>query len=76
MCDCVGVCVCDCVGVCVLMVQVRVLRLMRILARGDEDSSEMMNDILAQVHVYMYCTCIYTSLIHTPTHSFTHPLTH
>ncbi|CAI8030946.1 AP-1 complex subunit gamma-1 [Geodia barretti] len=29
--------------------QVRVLRLMRMLGKGDEDTSEMMNDILAQV---------------------------
>ena len=56
-------CVCVTVCVCVVMVQVRVLRLMRILGKGDEDASEMMNDILAQVHVY------------TP-HSFTHSLTH
>ena len=30
------------------------LRLMRILAKGDEDTSEMMNDILAQVHVHVH----------------------
>lgn len=29
--------------------QVRILRLLRILGRGDDDSSEAMNDILAQV---------------------------
>lgn len=29
--------------------QVRILRLLRILGKGDDDSSEAMNDILAQV---------------------------
>lgn len=30
-------------------IQVRILRLLRILGRNDDDSSEAMNDILAQV---------------------------
>ncbi len=34
---------------CVGVVQVRVLRLMRILAKTDKDASESLNDILAQV---------------------------
>lgn len=31
--------------------QVRILRLLRILGKSDDDSSEAMNDILAQVRV-------------------------
>lgn len=31
--------------------QVRILRLLRILGRSDDDSSEAMNDILAQVRI-------------------------
>lgn len=31
------------------LIQVRILRLLRILGKGDDDSSEAMNDILAQV---------------------------
>ena len=32
-----------------ILFQVRILRLLRILGKGDDDSSEAMNDILAQV---------------------------
>ncbi|XP_064404142.1 AP-1 complex subunit gamma-1-like [Halichondria panicea] len=36
-------------GVCDPFLQIRILRLLRLLGRGDMDSSEAMNDILAQV---------------------------
>lgn len=34
-----------------VLFQVRILRLLRILGKGDDDSSEAMNDILAQVRL-------------------------
>ncbi len=58
----VCVCVCDCVRS--PLVKVRALQLIRILAKGDKDTSEAVNDILAQVcrtrdplpstHMYRY----------------------
>lgn len=53
--------------------KVRILRLLRILGRSDDDSSEAMNDILAQVGInlnlislanspYLGCVCVLTCM--------------
>ena len=39
------------IGQCLFPVQVKILRLLRILGTSDPDSSEAMNDILAQVPI-------------------------
>jgi AP-1 complex subunit gamma-1 len=41
----------DVSGITDPFLQVKVLRLLRLLGRGDEKSSETMNDILAQVRI-------------------------
>lgn len=44
----------DIAGITDPFLHIRLLKLLRVLGQGDEDASECMNDILAQVSVILY----------------------
>lgn len=55
----------DVSGITDPFLQVKILRLMRILAKGSSETSDEMNDVLAQVKNYILITTLFLTLHHT-----------
>ena len=45
----------DIAGIADPFLQIRLLRILRILGHGDADASDFMNDVLAQVSFHLLC---------------------